>query len=89
MSFVNQNDFISFRYAPFFVRGLHVTYLPPVNRHHIYKKLGHKEIDLAEMGPRFEMRIYQIKLGTIDMDEAENEWVLRPYRNTAKKQKKI
>lgn len=38
-----------------------------------------------QVGPRFEMRPYQIKLGTLDQPEAESEWVLRPYMNTAKK----
>ena len=27
----------------------------------------------------------QVKLGTLEQDEAEVEWVLRPYMNTAKK----
>lgn len=48
---------------------------------------GKPEIELAEVGPRFEMKLYQIKLGTVDMDAAETEWVLRPYMNTAKKRK--
>ncbi|KAK9167370.1 hypothetical protein Scep_002561 [Stephania cephalantha] len=55
-------------------------------RHHIYEKHGGpKAIDLKEIGPRFEMRLYQIKLGTVDQNEAQNEWVIRPYMNTAKK----
>lgn len=33
--------------------------------------------------------LYQIKLGTVDQTEAENEWVLRPYQNTAKKRKEL
>ena len=56
-----------------------------------------------QVGPRFQMRLYQIKLGassslvymqlfnsvigTVDMTEAQDEWVLRPYMNTAKKRK--
>jgi U3 small nucleolar ribonucleoprotein protein IMP4 len=54
-------------------------------RHHVYHKTGAKEVQLAEVGPRFEMRLFQIKLGTVDIAEAENEWVLRPYMRTAKK----
>ncbi|KAH7280924.1 hypothetical protein KP509_36G020800 [Ceratopteris richardii] len=55
-------------------------------RHHIYEKpAGVKSISLKEVGPRFEMRLYQIKLGTIDQAEAQNEWVIRPYMNTASK----
>ena len=52
--------------------------------HHIYRKEG-KDIELKELGPRFEMRLYQIKLGTVEIEEAEREWVLRPFMNTAKK----
>jgi len=51
-------------------------------RHHTYVKYG-KVVNLAEVGPRFEMRLYQIKLGTLEMTEAENEWVLRPYLSNA------
>ncbi|KAM0821224.1 hypothetical protein ACQ4PT_019809 [Festuca glaucescens] len=59
-------------------------------RHHIFEKQGGpKSIDLKEVGPRFELRLYQIKRGTVDQSEAQNEFVLRPYINTAKKQKTL
>ncbi|CCF53568.1 hypothetical protein NDA11_007540 [Ustilago hordei] len=70
MSFVNQNDFISFR-------------------HHVFIKTSHREVQLAEVGPRFEARVYEIKQGTIDQGEADTEWVLRPYMNTAKKRNQL
>ncbi|XP_065023465.1 uncharacterized protein LOC135649209 [Musa acuminata AAA Group] len=55
-------------------------------RHHVYEKRGGpKSVELKEVGPRFELRLYQIKLGTVDQSEAQNEWVIRPYMNTAKK----
>ncbi|KAJ3190015.1 snoRNA-binding rRNA-processing protein imp4 [Gaertneriomyces sp. JEL0708] len=53
-------------------------------RHHVYYKVGN-EVQLAEVGPRFEMRLYEIKLGTVDLTEADTEWVFRPYQRTAKK----
>ncbi|KAH0857377.1 hypothetical protein HID58_085638 [Brassica napus] len=58
-------------------------------RNHVYDKGegGPKSIELKEIGPRFELRLYQVKLGTLEQDEAEVEWVLRPYMNTAKKRK--
>lgn len=56
-------------------------------RHHVYKKTGAAELELGEVGPRFEAKLYQLKLGTVDMPEAEMEWVLRPFMNTAKKRK--
>jgi len=55
-------------------------------RHHVYEKNGKRkeDIDLTEVGPRFEMQLYQIRLGTLDQNEADDEWVLRPFMNTAK-----
>ena len=66
MTFVNEDDYISFR-------------------HHVYKKEDHKSVVLKELGPRFEMKPYQIVLGTVDIMDAQKEWVLRPYMNSAKK----
>lgn len=69
-TFSNNNDHISFR-------------------HHVYSKEGTgnttDKVTLYEVGPRFEMRLYQIKLGTLEMKDAENEYVLKPYMNTANK----
>eukprot|EP00357_Protocruzia_adherens_P003976 CAMPEP_0115010604 /NCGR_PEP_ID=MMETSP0216-20121206/23420_1 /TAXON_ID=223996 /ORGANISM="Protocruzia adherens, Strain Boccale" /LENGTH=289 /DNA_ID=CAMNT_0002378861 /DNA_START=109 /DNA_END=978 /DNA_ORIENTATION=- len=56
-------------------------------RHHTYKKDDHKTVLLEEQGPRFDLKLYQIVLGNLDMKEASKEWVLRPYMNTAKKRK--
>jgi len=77
MTFANRNDTISFR-------------------HHTFQKKSGKEfkkgiegVELSEIGPRFELKLYQLKLGTLDMPEAQNEWVLRPYFNTAKKRKAL
>lgn len=80
VTFANSSDWISFR-------------------HHLYsrKRAGdgpegaaQDDVDapggivLKELGPRFEMRLYQIKLGTVDIKEADNEFVLRPYMNSAR-----
>ena len=54
-------------------------------RHHMYSKTSHEKIALHEVGPRFEMRLYQIRLGTLDQLDADNEYVLRPYQNSATK----
>lgn len=54
-------------------------------RHHIYKKDDHKTVVLKELGPRFEMKPYQIIQGTIDIaKDAKKEWVLKPYMNSNK-----
>lgn len=54
-------------------------------RHHVWEKEGHKDIALSEVGPRFEMRLYKIRLGTLDQAEAEDEYALRNYTNTGRK----
>lgn len=42
-----------------------------------------KNIELTEVGPRFQLKLYEIKLGTVDIaDAADTEWALRPYMNT-------
>ena len=58
-------------------------------RHHTYKKVdGGKNIELVELGPRFQLRLYEIKLGTLDNEAAaDTEWALRPYMNTSKKRR--
>ncbi|XP_010554470.1 PREDICTED: U3 small nucleolar ribonucleoprotein protein IMP4-like [Tarenaya hassleriana] len=59
-------------------------------RNHVYEKAGGpKSIELKEIGPRFELRLYQIKLGTVEQNEAQTEFVIKPYMNTAKKRKYI
>lgn len=46
------------------------------------------QIELNEVGPRFQLRLYEIKLGTLDTaDTAETEWALRPYMNTSVKRR--
>jgi len=58
-------------------------------RHHTYKKAENgKDVELAEVGPRFQLRLYEIKLGTLESSSAaDSEWALRPYMNTAKKRR--
>ncbi|KAG0052184.1 snoRNA-binding rRNA-processing protein imp4 [Gryganskiella cystojenkinii] len=58
-------------------------------RHHVFIKTSHKDVQLAEVGPRFEMKLFQIKAGTVDLTDADTEWVLRPYQNTAKKRTQL
>lgn len=57
-------------------------------RHHTYTKSKGKQIELSEVGPRFQMKLYEIKLGTLDTEgAAETEWALRPYMNTSFKRR--
>ena len=73
LTFVNNDDYISFRHHTFTKN----------------KNSNKDNVELEEVGPRFELRPYQILLGTVDMPEANKEWVLRPYMNTARKKKAI
>mmetsp|Transcript_21840 Transcript_21840/g.37305 ORF Transcript_21840/g.37305 Transcript_21840/m.37305 type:complete len:296 (+) Transcript_21840:182-1069(+) len=57
-------------------------------RHHTYSKpKGSDSVELSECGPRFELKLYQIKLGTMDQAHVENEWMLRSYTRASKKSK--
>jgi len=58
-------------------------------RHHTFDKSGAGKVELTEVGPRFELKPYQIRLGTIDEDFADNEWVLREYMNSAMRKQNI
>ena len=57
-------------------------------RHHTYTK-EKGQIALKECGPRFEMQPYEIRLGTLEQEEAEKEWMLRPYMNTSRKKQAL
>ncbi|KAF5214392.1 hypothetical protein ECC02_013006 [Trypanosoma cruzi] len=56
-------------------------------RHHTFRAAKGREVQLTEVGPRMELAPYRITLGTLEMDDAETEWVLQPYMNTAKKRR--
>ncbi|XP_008547596.1 U3 small nucleolar ribonucleoprotein protein IMP4 [Microplitis mediator] len=57
-------------------------------RHYTYKKSGGQDVEMTEVGPRFTLKLYQIKLGTLDaVGAADTEWALRPYMNTSHKRR--
>ncbi|PWN95652.1 putative IMP4-component of the U3 small nucleolar ribonucleo protein [Tilletiopsis washingtonensis] len=58
-------------------------------RHHVFLKTSHREVQLAEVGPRFEMRPYEIRQGTLEQSEADVEWVLRPFMNSGRKKNQL
>ena len=35
------------------------------------------------------MQLFKLKLGTVDVEEADVEWVWRPYQNTASKRRAL
>lgn len=55
-------------------------------RHHSYTKGEKGEIEITEVGPRFELMPYRIVLGTLEQSEAAQvEWELKSFMNTASK----
>ncbi|XP_067171219.1 U3 small nucleolar ribonucleoprotein protein IMP4 [Apteryx mantelli] len=56
-------------------------------RHHVYRRRG-KNVELTELGPRFELRPYLIRLGTLEQGAAADvEWRWHPYTATAPKRR--
>lgn len=48
-------------------------------RHHSFQLQPPELPLLKEIGPRFEMRLYQVKLGTVEQTHADVEFNLRPF----------
>ncbi|KAF8481411.1 Brix-domain-containing protein [Gautieria morchelliformis] len=59
------------------------------SRHHVFVKSSHKQLQLAEVGPRFDMKPYEIRQGTVEQTEADREWVLAHYTRTAKRRRQL
>lgn len=51
-------------------------------RQHVYVRTK-DSVELAEVGPRFEMKLYELRLGTLDNKDADVEWQLRRFVRTA------
>ena len=65
LTFSNDADYISFR-------------------HHTFERAAGAKptaanVTLQEVGPRFELHPFQIRLGTLDQTDADTEWVLRSF----------
>lgn len=55
-------------------------------RHHVFVRSGYEQVELAEVGPRFTMRLFEIRQGTVEMGrDADVEWSLSQYTRTGKK----
>ncbi|EGV61227.1 snoRNA-binding rRNA-processing protein imp4 [Yamadazyma tenuis] len=51
-------------------------------RHHIFVKTK-DSVELSEIGPRFEMKLFEMRLGNMDNKESEVEWQLKRFIRTA------
>ncbi|EON64001.1 hypothetical protein W97_03231 [Coniosporium apollinis CBS 100218] len=54
-------------------------------RHHVFVKTGFQSVELAEVGPRMTMRLFEISNGTLENKDADTEWHLSQYTRTGRK----
>ncbi|KAE8147847.1 anticodon-binding protein, partial [Aspergillus avenaceus] len=55
-------------------------------RHHVFVKTGYKDVELAEVGPRMTMRLFEIRGGTLEKGSTGDvEWALTQYTRTSRK----
>lgn len=54
-------------------------------RHHVFVKTGYQSVELAEVGPRMTMRLFEIRQGTAENKEGDVEWHMNQYTRTSKK----
>lgn len=54
-------------------------------RHHVYVRTGYQSVELAEVGPRMTMRLFEIRAGTLDSKDGDVEWHLNQYTRTSRK----
>lgn len=51
-------------------------------RHHVFVKTK-DGVELSEVGPRFEMRLFELRFGLVDNKDADVEWKVRRFIRTA------
>jgi U3 small nucleolar ribonucleoprotein protein IMP4 len=54
-------------------------------RHHVFVKTGYQSVELAEVGPRMTMRLFEIRAGTLENKNGDVEWHMNQYTRTARK----
>jgi U3 small nucleolar ribonucleoprotein protein IMP4 len=54
-------------------------------RHHVFVKTGYQSVELAEVGPRMTMRLFEIRGGTLENKDGDVEWRLNQYTRTSRK----
>ncbi|KAI9844671.1 MAG: snoRNA-binding rRNA-processing protein imp4 [Sclerophora amabilis] len=54
-------------------------------RHHVFVKTGYKNVELAEVGPRMTMRLFEIRAGTLENKDGDVEWHLNQFTRTSRK----
>ncbi|KAE8554369.1 snoRNA-binding rRNA-processing protein imp4 [Talaromyces marneffei ATCC 18224] len=55
-------------------------------RHHVFVRTGYQDVELAEVGPRMTMRLFEIRGGTLEKNAGGDvEWALTQYTRTSRK----
>ena len=54
-------------------------------RHYVYVRTSHESVELAEVGPRMSMRLFEIRNGTLENKDGDVEWHLNQFTRTARK----
>ncbi|KAF2838432.1 U3 small nucleolar ribonucleoprotein-like protein IMP4 [Patellaria atrata CBS 101060] len=54
-------------------------------RHHVFVRTGYDSVELAEVGPRMSLRLFEIRGGTLDNKDGDVEWHLNQYTRTSRK----
>lgn len=54
-------------------------------RHHVFVRTGYQSVELAEVGPRMTMRLFEIRGGTLENKEGDTEWHMNQYTRTSRK----
>ncbi|KAI9812864.1 MAG: snoRNA-binding rRNA-processing protein imp4 [Pycnora praestabilis] len=54
-------------------------------RHHVFVKTGYQSVELAEVGPRMTLRLFEIRGGTLENKDGDVEWHMNQFTRTSKK----
>lgn len=54
-------------------------------RHHVFVRTGYQSVELAEVGPRMTMRLFEIRGGTLDNKDGDTEWHMNQFTRTSRK----
>jgi U3 small nucleolar ribonucleoprotein protein IMP4 len=97
VTFANRDDYISFRHHAYARKRVEDLVMDVEDADDdgqpaataVRPGSNKRQLELTELGPRFELRPFQIMLGTLENDAAEAEWTLHPFTNTAKKKRHL
>ncbi len=54
-------------------------------RHYVFVRTAHNSVELAEVGPRMSMRLFEVRGGTLENKEGDVEWHLSNFTRTGRK----